>query len=177
MVAIMTVQVRQDLYISIISIVIFTLLNFIGGIINEFYNFSSYGLTKVLETVPLFFIFGSCHFVLSQWESRLRKSLRLPIMRMILWVLIALPLLADSSSAISIMASADLVYAVIPGFSFLLTNVALLLNKNDWYTLETDVFGVMIFGVSVYQYIVLEVSTLIGLKITDYQFVKRKSDL
>ena len=44
---------KKDLYIALTSIVIFTMMNALGGLINDSLGYY-YGFDQVLESIPLF---------------------------------------------------------------------------------------------------------------------------
>lgn len=70
------------------------------------------------------------------------------------------------------MATADLIDAVIPAFFFLTNTIGLLLKDIAWLgEVRFGLWGIMILGVSIYQFITLEISTLIVNKIAAYNKV------
>lgn len=148
----------KDISIAFVSILIFTSINILSGIINDMLGFY-YGLNQVIDSIPLFIIYGFLYWLTSLINIRLRKSLRLPIIRTLLWILISIPLLTNGSNA---LATGDLIDAVLP-FFFLLTNPLVhLLNSITWLReIRFGLWGVMILSVSVYQFFILEVSTFI----------------
>jgi hypothetical protein len=154
---------KKDLYIALTSIVIFTLMNAIGGLINDSLGYY-YGLDQVLESIPLFLIFGLFYWLSSLLKIKLRKSLRLPVIRTLFWALISIPIFTSGSNT---MASGDFIDAVIPTFCFLTNTIGLLLKDIAWLgEIRFVLWGILILGVSIYQIVILEISTLIINKIT-----------
>jgi hypothetical protein len=65
------------------------------------------------------------------------------------------------------MASGDFIDAVIPTFCFLTNTIGLLLKDIAWLgEIRFVLWGILILGVSIYQIVILEISTLIINKIT-----------
>lgn len=155
---------KKDAYIAITAIIIFTLMNVIGGLINDSLGYS-YGLDRVFESTPLLIIFSFFYWLTSLWKIRLRTSLRLPIIRTIFWIIISIPLFRNSDSA---MAAGDFIDAAIPSFCFLTNTIGIQLNDISWLSdLRFNLWGIMILGVSIYQFITLEISTVIINKVVE----------
>jgi len=137
-------------------------MNLIGGVVND--NLGYYpGSDGLFSSLILFLLFGLIHLVISQIRMRIRKSLRLPMIRTLFWVIIALPLLLENSKSFH---QADLIDAIIPSFCFLASTFAMKLNEVQWLSeIRFSLWGVYIIGVSCYQILVLELSSRIINKI------------
>ena len=156
---------KTDLYIGLTAITLLSIINIIGGLINDSLG-HYYGIDEVLNSIIIFPFFGFFYWLTSLWKIRIRKSFRFPIIRAIIWLIIAIPIIKESQGA---MASADLIDAVIPHFCVLITMLALYIKDYDWLSeIRFPLWGIMIIGVSIYQILILEVSKLIIKKITSH---------
>ena len=150
---------KRNAYIALIALLIFTIINLIGGITNSAKGYA-WNTNDVIEIIPLHLIFCFLFWLTSIPNIKIRKTLRLPIIRLIFWTLIAISYWT-SKSTLSQMATGDFIYDTIPAFCFFINTIGLsLINNSDVYLI-----GVLIIGVTVYQIMVLELAALIMNKI------------
>lgn len=165
---------KNDAYIALVAVIIFTTVNFIGGLVNDAKGYA-FGTDKVIECIPFHLIFGFMYWLTCLPKIRIRKSLRLPILRTIFWTLIAIGMWTGDS--LGQMAAGDFMDAAIPPFCFFINTIGLALNDIEWLRdLNFYVIGISIIGVTFYQILVLELATMSIEKIKTRHTTKAKAN-
>lgn len=77
----------KDTYVAFISFGIFTIVNILGGLVNDYYNYFL-GTKNVLDSIPIHLIFCFLFWVSCIPQIKIRKSFRVPIIRTVFWTLI-----------------------------------------------------------------------------------------
>lgn len=150
---------KRNAYIGLIALTIFTIVNLIGGIVNSSKGYA-WNKNDVLEVIPLHLIFCFFFWLTCIPNIKIRKTFRLPIVRMAFWTLIALSYFTSKSGS-SEMATGDFIYDTIPAFCFFVNTIGVsLISDSNFYLI-----GVLIIGVTLYQILVLEMATLLMSKI------------
>lgn len=149
---------RTDIYIALIAVFLFFCGNVAGGLLNDHLGYYP-GTNQIMSSLVLIVTFCSLQYLLARTDISLRKSLRLPVLRAIFWIIISWPLLDESYQPFH---EADFIDAIIPSFCFLASTIALETNEITWLR-ETrfGLWGIYILGVTIYQIVVLELSELI----------------
>jgi len=154
---------KKDLYISLIAIGSFFCVNLLGASMNGLFRIYP-GFDQLLSSIFLIFLFAVFHFVFSRIQIATRKTLRLPLIRTVFWTIIALPILLNKPATFQ---DADFIDAIIPSFCFLASGCAMLVQEIEWIQKTNfTLWGIYILGVSLYQILVLELTTKIVDKIT-----------
>jgi hypothetical protein len=161
-------MMKKDLYISLAALIIFSTFNLIGGIINDVKG-SIYNTHHFFESIPFHLIFCLLFWMTCIPGIIIRKTLRLPIIRTIFWLLICINIwTGDSMNQIKTI---DLADAAIPPFCFFISIIGSISYKIDCLNnLSFRLFGILILGVSFYQIIVLELATIIINKLQSKAF-------
>lgn len=149
---------KNDIYTSIVAILLLFMMNVIRGAINDSLGYR-YGLSDVSGSLIMIAIVVSFYLLTARIKMKLRKSLRLPILRVIFWLIIAYPLLVTSTGHYQ---TADFINASIPLLCFLANTIALEVSNYSWVSdSQFHLWGVYILGVSIYLFAVLELSAQI----------------
>jgi len=151
---------KTNAYIALISFVIFTVINLFGGLVNEAKGYV-WNMSDVIRVIPLHLVYCFLFWLTCIPNIKIRKTYRLPILRMIFWILIALSYWMNNSG-IGQTATGDFIFDIIPAFCFFVNTVGINLNNIEILS-NSNVYliGVLIIGVTVYQILVLELSTRI----------------
>lgn len=156
------VKMIKNAYVAIIALVIFTLVNLIGGYINDIHHdgHAYYGLKAVPQVIPFHLFFGGLFWLSCLPDIKIRHTWRLPLIRTVFWSLVAIDMFAGSESTQN--GKGDFIDALIPPFCFFIKTITGLLNNSEWLRdTHFDLFGVQIIGIMIYQVIVLEMATYI----------------
>jgi len=149
---------RTDIYIALIAVFLFMCGNLAGGLINDHLGYYP-GTNEIMSSLVLIVAFCSLHYILARTDISFRKSLRLPVLRAIFWIIISWPLFDENHKPFH---EADFIDAIIPSFCFLASTIAIETYEITWLR-ETrfGIWGIYVLGVTIYQILVLELSEVI----------------
>ena len=146
---------KRNASIALVALIIFTMVNLIGGIANNDKGYE-WNTNDVIEVIPLHMFFCFLFWLTCIPNIQIRKTLRLPFLGMLFWTLISF-IYWTNESGISQMATGDFIYDTVPAFCFFVNSIGLsFISDSDLYLI-----GVLIIGVTFYQILVFELSTLI----------------
>jgi hypothetical protein len=158
---------KHDAYIALIALILFTLINFLGGLVNDIAG-SYYGTDRVIECIPLHLIFCSLFWISCIPEIPIKKTLRFPLFRALFWFLIYTYLLNKGQL------DTELIDSIVPFFCFFLSSTSEIFNTIGWPDiLYFKLYGVLIIGVTLYQVLILEISTTGAKKLRETIFKKQ----
>ena len=143
---------KKDAIISTFSFIIFASINLSFGLF-ELKENHVLNLTNAIDILPLQLLFCFVIWLLNRIKSNLRKSLRTPFFRTVFWLIIAIPFLGNNP--ISQMASGDFIVEILPFTCFYLSLLEPYFEGFHWMVYIVTVY---IFGIAIYQVIVLEIS-------------------
>lgn len=154
---------KNDLYTGLLAFTFFNVINFIGAIVNDSLNYY-FGINELSYSFISTSFFCLFYFLSTRISMKLRKSLRIPILRGVFWLLNTLPIILNPDG--NNISNADAIDLLIPSFCFFVNTINVNLYSFEWiYNTRFDLWGIIVIGVSLYQYLVLEISSQIVFRI------------
>jgi len=161
---------KRHFCIALVSIAIFTLVNLLAAIFNESKGFPRPGgIQDVSASIIFVSIVGFFYFLTSFVNVGLSETVKLPLIRIVFWLIIALPVFTSSPRA---LASGDFIYAaVLPSHLWISTLFSTISEYGFLSNGKIKLAGIIILGVSIFQFFVFQLSTIIINKLTTYNSV------
>ena len=152
---------KKDFYIALIAISLMFLINILGGAINQSLNYYR-KLDDLFRLFPELLIIGATYWILARIKiGRMRKSLRLPIIRIIFWGgLLLIAVLTDND------------YGLMIGWDNLIDhNTAICFPLATFSIGLRDIYSFInltmfdLWGIALYEFVIFEIAQKILSKI------------
>ena len=151
---------KKNILVALASGSIALLFNIAGGYYNDLHGTPFYGISRVIEAMPFQLEFAFVLWLTGLFRWRIRHSVRWPLLRIPVWLaLVYLPL---HKNPLQEMATSDFIEAAVPPFCFWIYPIESALKRCDLLAgPEVCFFGLVILGVSLYQFVLAEIGTYV----------------